>query len=1809
MNPPGSPRWRRLRVPSFIVLVGLLVGLLPLGPSASARTPAADFGLSFDGTDDYVSMGNAGGAAVQPLGASQFTLEIWFKRNASFTNFTSTGTGGFTNAIPLLTKGRGEADAQSNLDTNYFLGLQNAAGADQYKLIADFEDVATSGNHPALGGTVVTANVWHHAAVTYDGSNVRIYLDGNLDSTTATTGTPRFDSIQHAAIGSALTSTGAAAGFFGGQADEARIWNFARTQAQIQSTINDEVIGAPGLIGRWGMNEGTGTTIADSSGSGITGTLGAGVAAARPTFVPGAFFGNSGVLLTGNNGTAIGNQQHIKLAGPGGFATGPNPSSYTIELWFNWNGVVPTGTGLAATGGNTFPLNLTGTIPLVTKGRADGETAAQDINYFLGIDVSTPAQPRLAADYEEAQTSATPPGTSPGLNHPVRGGTTITPNTWHHAAATWDGSTGTWNLYLDGVSDGTPVVVGPNHNANMANTSPAAIGTSYVSTGLLGASNGPGFFGGKVDEVRVWNVVRSQAQIQSTMSQEIASATNLMARYGLNQGTGTAAGDTSGNAINGTLTACTSASCTNSTMGASTNVAWGLGAPFSVNHAPTVAPVINQASPHTNDILTVTPNDADSDGDSRTLDYQWRKNGVDIAGATGATLDLSQANNGSKGDAIAVRVRAHDGFTYSTAVTSSAVTILNTAPVVDSVTIDQSTPSPTDTLSATIVSHDDDSDARTYAYQWIENSVDILGQNGATLDLGSVGAANGDEYAVRVTANDGAANSVPVTSDAVAVVVGNVAPVVDSVTINESSPDTDDVLSVTVTAHDDNLDPLTYSYQWKKNGSDLTGETGNTLDLGVAGNGNAGDAISVEVVANDGVLDSAPVESSAVTVGNLAPVVDSVAIDQSTPDTDDVLTVSVTAHDDDPGDVLTYSYQWRKGGLDIAGETGATLDLGTAGNGSKGDNIRVRVTANDGSTDSVPVLSGPVTIVNSAPSVTSATITQASPDTDDVLSVTVVSSDPDNDTVTYTYQWIKNGTDLAGQTGATLDLGTAGNGDRGNQISVRVTGHDGTANSSPVTSSAVTVQNTAPVVNSVTIDQSSPDTNDVLSVTVASTDLDNDGISFTYQWRKNGSDIVGQTASTLGLATAGNGDKGDGITVRVTAFDGNASSTPVTSTPAVTILNTAPTTTVSLDNHSPSTSATITATATRADIDPGDLGAVTLTYVWKNGTTVVKTTSNTTSLTDTLNLATAGNGDNGDTVTVTVTPFDGTASGTPESDSASVGNAAPSISSVTINQSSPHTTDILTVAVVASDPDFDTLTYTYQWRKGGVDIAGETDPTLDLGTPGNGDKGNQISVRVVANDGAANSLPVTSSSVTVQNSAPSMSSATINQASPHTNDVLSVTPVSTDLDGDARTYTYQWRRNGVDIGGETNATLNLGTVGDRGDAISVRVTANDGTAPSGPLTSSAVTILNSTPSATVSLDDPTPDTNAILTATATKSDADSPGDTVTLTYEWDVNGSIQRTTVTTALTDTFNLATAGNGDAGDVVTVTVTPSDGTIAGTSVDDSATVTGGGGGNVAPVATDSNYGVSKAEARTITLHATDADLDTLTYTVVTPPNSGTLAAGTGPTRLYTPVNSFTGTVTFTFRANDGTSNSNVATVTITIAPKVKVTINDGSFNPVNTGPAICAAVRFVNKGAASHSVSDTTAGFLLFSSGPIATNAEFDYRYTVAGNYTFQVAGQGTVGRAKVPIKISPLSGGTATVFTIQWACEDPPAGYVFDVQIKRGSGAFVNWQNGVTTMKAAFIPDAGPRTYKFRARLRNTAGGAVSGWSPAKAITVS
>ena len=122
-------------------------------------------------------------------------------------------------------------------------------------------------------------------------------------------------------------------------------------------------------------------------------------------------------------------------------------------------------------------------------------------------------------------------------------------NTWYHIAVVYSASAHNLKFYVNGVLQDTII----NNNF------PSIAGNVPINMGTW--SNGR-YFNGVMDEVRIWNVARTQSEIQSNMNTELAGTeTGLVAYYPFNQGI--AAGDNTAintvtdktaNALNGTLT-------------------------------------------------------------------------------------------------------------------------------------------------------------------------------------------------------------------------------------------------------------------------------------------------------------------------------------------------------------------------------------------------------------------------------------------------------------------------------------------------------------------------------------------------------------------------------------------------------------------------------------------------------------------------------------------------------------------------------------------------------------------------------------------------------------------------------------------------------------------------------------------------------------------------------------------------------------------------------------------------------------------------------------------------------------------------------------------------------------------------------------------------------------------------------------------------------------------------------------------------------------------------------------------------------
>ena len=129
---------------------------------------------------------------------------------------------------------------------------------------------------------------------------------------------------------------------------------------------------------------------------------------------------------------------------------------------------------------------------------------------------------------------------------------TVPLNQWTHVAATMDGTPRTVKLYINGVLAGTHTM---DDYFGYGSGWPA---TAYPNNNPLIIGGNDNYFEGNIDEVRVWNVVRSQTQIQNNMNQELSSPgsqTGLVGYWSFNETSGPYAMDSSTNSNTGLLNA------------------------------------------------------------------------------------------------------------------------------------------------------------------------------------------------------------------------------------------------------------------------------------------------------------------------------------------------------------------------------------------------------------------------------------------------------------------------------------------------------------------------------------------------------------------------------------------------------------------------------------------------------------------------------------------------------------------------------------------------------------------------------------------------------------------------------------------------------------------------------------------------------------------------------------------------------------------------------------------------------------------------------------------------------------------------------------------------------------------------------------------------------------------------------------------------------------------------------------------------------------------------------------------------------
>ncbi len=824
-----------------------------------------------------------------------------------------------------------------------------------------------------------------------------------------------------------------------------------------------------------------------------------------------------------------------------------------------------------------------------------------------------------------------------------------------------------------------------------------------------------------------------------------------------------------------------------------------------VNDAPTGSVTINDTTPTQGQTLTASNTLADADG-LGAITYTWQADGATVG--TGGTYVVTEAEVGKVITVIASYTDGHGTAEAVSSAATAAVANVNDAPT-GSVTIDDTTPTQGQTLTASNTLADADGlGVITYTWQ----------ANGATVGTGSTylvtEAEVGKVITVTASYTDGHGTAEAVTSVATAAVANiNDAPT-GSVTIDDTTPTQGQTLTVSNTLADpDGLGAITYT--WRADGASVG--TGSTY---VVTEAEVGKVISVVASYTDGHGTSESVSSAATAaVANVndAPT-GNVTIDDTTPTQGQTLTASNTLADADGLGAITYT--WQADGSTVG--TGGTYVVTEA---EVGKVITVTASYTDGHGTSESIASAAtaaVANVNDAP--TGAPVVSGTPTEDQTLAADTSAIADADGLGTFSYQWQRNGSNVAGATSSAYTLGDA---DVGATIRVVVSYTDARGTAESLTSAAVgPVANVddAPVGTPVVTGTAAEDqtlTADTSSI------ADADGLgAFSYQWQRNGSNVAGATGSTY---TLGDADVGTTVRVVVSYTDGQGTAESLTSVAVGPVANV---------NDAPSGAPVVTGAATEdqtlsADTtsiaDADGLGA--FSYQWqRNGANVAGATASTYTL---------GDADVGATIRVIVSYID--ARGTAESlTSAAVGpvanvNDVPSGAPVVSGAASE---DQVLTADASSIADADGVgALSYQWQRNGANIAGATSSTYTLG---DADVGASIRVVVSYTDGGGTSESMTSAAVgpiANVNDAPS-GAPVVSGAATEDQTLSADTSTIADADG-LGAFSFQWQRNGVNVAGATASTYTLGDA-DVGTTIRVVVSYTDGNGTAESLTSAAL---------------------------------------------------------------------------------------------------------------------------------------------------------------------------------------------------------------------------------------------------------------------------------------------------------------------------------------------------------------------------------
>ncbi len=351
-------------------------------------------------------------------------------------------------------------------------------------------------NGSTSSNSSISVNTWTHIALTHNNSTntTKFYINGLLDATSTSLSKNLAGNSSNAYIG---WDGQQGDKFFTGKIDEIRFWDDIRTQTEIKANMHTELSGSESnLVAYYNFNDGSGNTLTDLTSNSNNGTM---TNMANDDWVSNALFAQDYALdFDGSN-------DFVNISDP--YTSFSN--SLSVEFWVNSSSS--------------------------TIGSGIGQASANSDNMSTNVWLM----------HMNPNTSITFYVNDNGTWRYVSSTSDVDDGNWHHIAGTIDGSEVA--IYVDGTkeaSSSTAISSGIQSNSNAS-----------IHFGKDVRLSSGRFITGKIDEVRIWDDVRTQAEIHDNMYKElVGNESNLVAYYNFNDGRGISVLDLTSNNNNGTMT-------------------------------------------------------------------------------------------------------------------------------------------------------------------------------------------------------------------------------------------------------------------------------------------------------------------------------------------------------------------------------------------------------------------------------------------------------------------------------------------------------------------------------------------------------------------------------------------------------------------------------------------------------------------------------------------------------------------------------------------------------------------------------------------------------------------------------------------------------------------------------------------------------------------------------------------------------------------------------------------------------------------------------------------------------------------------------------------------------------------------------------------------------------------------------------------------------------------------------------------------------------------------------------------------------